>query len=253
MGAGGPRRPRARARKPSAASRAPARTLSATLERLGIADVDLSPGPELVEALVAVRAGRRGRRPRRPPTASAQPPRGSRGRSPDRPARRRDRRRRQRVPAWFQEALRWHDGDAATRSSERAASWPTASACDAMRRRTRRVRICAPRSRRFHQLGRRALGGARSARARGRPAGDDAQARSEHARPAHAARAADRARPRPGMTTREAAAKLYLSPKTVEYHLRSVYRKLGVGSRSELAAVFARSPRLRARLSRGGA
>ena len=31
-----------------------------------------------------------------------------------------------------------------------------------------------------------------------------------------------------GLTTREAAAKLYLSPKTVEYHLRSVYRKLGI-------------------------
>jgi len=38
-----------------------------------------------------------------------------------------------------------------------------------------------------------------------------------------------------GLTTREAAAKLYLSPKTVEYQLRSVYRKLGIASRSELA------------------
>ena len=44
-----------------------------------------------------------------------------------------------------------------------------------------------------------------------------------------------------GLTTREAAAKLYLSPKTIEYHLRSVYRKLGVASRAELAEVFARS------------
>ena len=34
-----------------------------------------------------------------------------------------------------------------------------------------------------------------------------------------------------GLTTREAAAKLYLSPKTVEFHLRRVYRKLGIGSR----------------------
>jgi len=38
-----------------------------------------------------------------------------------------------------------------------------------------------------------------------------------------------------GHTTREAAAKLFLSPKTVEYHLRNVYRKLGIHSREELA------------------
>ena len=38
-----------------------------------------------------------------------------------------------------------------------------------------------------------------------------------------------------GRTTREAAAALFLSPKTVEYHLRKVYTKLGIGSRSELA------------------
>ncbi len=38
-----------------------------------------------------------------------------------------------------------------------------------------------------------------------------------------------------GRTTREAAAALFLSPKTVEYHLRKVYTKLDIGSRSELA------------------
>ncbi|MGM1029020.1 MAG: AAA family ATPase [Actinomycetota bacterium] len=42
-----------------------------------------------------------------------------------------------------------------------------------------------------------------------------------------------------GRTTRQAAAALFLSPKTVEYHLRHVYAKLAVRSRSELAAALA--------------
>ncbi|MEO7236465.1 MAG: LuxR family transcriptional regulator [Lapillicoccus sp.] len=37
-----------------------------------------------------------------------------------------------------------------------------------------------------------------------------------------------------GRTTRETAAALFLSPKTVEYHLRHLYTKLGIGSRAEL-------------------
>jgi class 3 adenylate cyclase len=37
-----------------------------------------------------------------------------------------------------------------------------------------------------------------------------------------------------GATTREAAARLYLSPKTVEYHLGHVYDKLEIRSREEL-------------------
>jgi DNA-binding CsgD family transcriptional regulator len=42
-----------------------------------------------------------------------------------------------------------------------------------------------------------------------------------------------------GLTTREAAARLYLSPKTVEYHLRNAYRKLGVRTRRELLGALA--------------
>jgi DNA-binding CsgD family transcriptional regulator len=41
-----------------------------------------------------------------------------------------------------------------------------------------------------------------------------------------------------GVTTREAAAALFLSPKTIEYHLRNIYRKLAVTSRAELAAAM---------------
>jgi DNA-binding CsgD family transcriptional regulator/tetratricopeptide (TPR) repeat protein len=42
-----------------------------------------------------------------------------------------------------------------------------------------------------------------------------------------------------GKTTREAAAALFLSPKTVEYHLRHVYQKLGINSRDQLAQTLA--------------
>jgi DNA-binding CsgD family transcriptional regulator len=38
-----------------------------------------------------------------------------------------------------------------------------------------------------------------------------------------------------GATNREAGARLFLSPKTIDYHLGRVYRKLGVRSRTELA------------------
>jgi DNA-binding CsgD family transcriptional regulator len=43
-----------------------------------------------------------------------------------------------------------------------------------------------------------------------------------------------------GRTTREAAASMFLSPKTIEYHLRNVYRKLDVRSRPELSDAVAR-------------
>ena len=41
-----------------------------------------------------------------------------------------------------------------------------------------------------------------------------------------------------GRTTREAAAALFLSPKTSEYHLRKAYTKLGIHSRPDLAVVL---------------
>jgi DNA-binding CsgD family transcriptional regulator len=43
-----------------------------------------------------------------------------------------------------------------------------------------------------------------------------------------------------GRTTREAAAAMFLSPKTIEYHLRHVYRKLGIRSRAALAEAMER-------------
>ncbi len=48
-----------------------------------------------------------------------------------------------------------------------------------------------------------------------------------------------------GKTTRETAATVFLSPKTVEYHLRHVYQKLGINSRAELAqTVVAQTPQV---------
>ena len=43
-----------------------------------------------------------------------------------------------------------------------------------------------------------------------------------------------------GRTTREAAASMFLSPKTIEYHLYNVYRKLDIRSRAELSESLAR-------------
>lgn len=44
-----------------------------------------------------------------------------------------------------------------------------------------------------------------------------------------------------GVSNRQAAAELFLSPKTVEFHLVHVYRKLGINSRAQLAGALRRT------------
>ena len=40
-----------------------------------------------------------------------------------------------------------------------------------------------------------------------------------------------------GRTNRDVAGQLFLSPSTIDFHLRNVYRKLGIASRMELARI----------------
>jgi DNA-binding CsgD family transcriptional regulator len=44
-----------------------------------------------------------------------------------------------------------------------------------------------------------------------------------------------------GMTTRKIAVALFITRKTVEYHLRNIYQKVEVSSRAELRAVLSKN------------
>ena len=138
---------------------------------------------------------------------------------------------------WFEQALRWHEATPDTFERARTELAYGERLRRARRRGDARSHLRAAFSA-FHGLG--AEPWAERARLELEATGETTRRRDpstlDQLTPRELQVALDLAS---GLTTREAAAKLYLSPKTVEYHLRSVYRKLGIASRTALAEAFA--------------
>ena len=213
-------------------------TMQTTLERLGIGDVDLSPAPELAEALVQCGRGddaiaisddyRRRAAAKGQPWALARAARAE-GLVADERA----------FPAWFEQALRWHESTPDTFERARSELAYGERLRRARRRGDARSHLRAAFAA-FRQLG--AEPWAERARLELAATGETTRKRDPSTldllTPRELQIALDLAS---GLTTREAAAKLYLSPKTVEYHLRSVYRKLGIASRAQLSEAFAQA------------
>ncbi|WP_203582084.1 helix-turn-helix transcriptional regulator [Microbacterium hibisci] len=210
--------------------------LIALLGRLGLDDVDLAPGPEHADALTRI-----GRREEAMAAATAYRARAIAKGQPWARARA-DRAMGIVGPdeggdEWFSSALEWHDRtlDRFERARTRLAYG------ERLRRAGRRIDARAQLRAAlddFTELG--------AALWRDRAAAE-LTATGEHVRPSVGSAVSDLTPQElqvsvllaEGRTTREAAAALFLSPKTVEYHLRKVYTKLGIGSRAELAAALA--------------
>ncbi len=208
---------------------------AAALRRCGIADVDLSPAPEVVDAYVRLR-----RNADAAPVAAEYLARAEAKGQPWALARAARCRgllaEPDQLETCFEEALHLHD-----RTPDAFETARTRLAYGARLRRARR------RARARDEL-RAAL--ATFERLGAKPWADQAEA--ELAATGETARrrdvsTLDQLTPQElqiarllagGKTTREAAAAVFVSPKTIEYHLRHVYGKLGIHSRDELAAAL---------------
>ncbi|WP_347976337.1 AAA family ATPase [Microbacterium sp. ProA8] len=206
------------------------------LARLGLDDVDLWPGPEYGDALVRV-----GRREEALTTATSYRTRAAAKGQPW--ARARGDRAMGIAAAeddaddWFASALDWHEQTLDRFETARTRLAYGERLRRAGRRKDARVQLRAA-FEDFTELG------ASVWRDR---AATELTATGEHVR-ATMGNAVEDLTPQElqvsvllaeGRTTREAAAALFLSPKTVEYHLRKAYTKLGIGSRAELTQALA--------------
>jgi DNA-binding CsgD family transcriptional regulator len=216
------------------------RQMEATLADIGLGDVDLAPGPELAEAYL--RAGQAGAardvardyfrraQEKRQPWALARAHRATAMSTSDADDR----------EAHFEEALRLHE-----LSPDKFEAARTRLAFGSSLRRDKKRVAARPHLRSaledFELLGARpwADTAANELDATGERArrGDEAYSTHLTSQELRIAQMLGG-----GATTKEAAAALFLSPKTVEYHLRHVYHKLGINSRSELRAVVEGQP-----------
>lgn len=208
--------------------------LDGLLEDLGLGDPDLSPGPELVEALM--RAGERARAVAVDAAFQARARRRARPWSLARAARSAallasddD------LDDLFGTALQLHDEGVDTFERARTLLLYGARLRRARRRSDSRTPLGEARDL-FDALGavRWAAAAASELRATGLRSRAAREPGPSAALTARELQIADLLAE--GRTTREAAAALFLSPKTVEYHLRHVYTKLGITSRQELRA-----------------
>lgn len=214
--------------------------LVALLDRLGLDDVDLAPGPELTDALVRLRRHEdasaaaeayRGRARRKgQPWALARADR-ARGLAADDDG----------FAGWFESALDMH-GQTLDQFEEARTRLSYGSRLRRVGRRVEARVQLRPALDSFSELGATVWRDLTAA---------ELTATGAHVRPAGADVLGDLTPQElqvsvllaEGRTTRDAAAALFLSPKTVEYHLRKVYTKLGIASRTELAEVLARHGR----------